>query len=84
MKGRDQHFCWGEGRGQQVLRQGGQQNMVTGNGLLNSEEERKRAGRWAKRTPERNETEKKGFEWISVRPRSLELISKAIAASGVF
>lgn len=56
--------------------------MVMGNGLLNSAKER--AGQWAKRTPERNETEKTGFKWISVRPRSLELILKAIVASGVF
>lgn len=58
--------------------------MVTGNGLLNSAEERKIIGQWVKRTPERNETEKTGFEWVSVRPRSLELILKAIAASGGF
>lgn len=79
MKGRDQHSAGGGCRGQQVQRQEGQQNIVMGNGLLNSAE-----GWRAKRTPERNEIEKMGFEWISVRPRSLELILKAKAASGVF
>lgn len=34
----------GECRGQQVQRQGGQQSMVSGNGLLNSAEERELGG----------------------------------------